>query len=890
MTELTSRLSTALADRYKIERHLGEGGMATVYLAEDLKHKRKVAVKVLRPELAAVLGAERFVQEITTTANLQHPHILPLFDSGEADGFLYYVMPFIDGETLRDKLNRDKQLSVEETVEIAKAVAAALDYAHEQGIIHRDIKPENILLQRGQALVADIGIALAVSAAGGTRLTETGLSLGTPHYMSPEQATGDRELDARSDVYSLGAVTYEMLTGDPPHNANTVQAIVAKILSEKPSPITQTRDLVPMNVDAAVQKALAKSPADRFTSAAKFAEALTNPAFALPTTGDLARTPTTRLGLVVEPRWLRWAVPLAFVALGGLAVAGWLKQEEWHGNPVYFVVPVPAGYTDWFGNHTIALSSDGRMLVYGTEGRLHIRALDEFEGKPLIGTEGAAGPFFSPDGRWLGFTQRGTLKKLSIDGGGSVEITSGVGANYSGSWGENDTIVYAPIGSHGLMRVSADGGIPEQITTVDDDALENSHLHPQVLPGSDLVMYTVVGPSGGWNDAKLVVEDLKTGSRTTVREQVTYGRYLPSGHLMYALSTGAIEAVPFDVERLEVTGSPVPVESDIRLSMWGGAASYAVSDNGTLAFVRGSIYTSMSLRWVDRDGRLLRQLVAEIMGGFVMLSPDTRRLAMDVRQPNNDDIFLIDAATVEQERFTFDAPEDETPVWSPDGRRVAYAAAWTGQERRIYVKAVDAVTEPTLLYSGKNHLHLSSWSPDGRWLVFNETHPVNQSDVWALNVDSVEHLIPIATTDAIEHTAQFSPDGRWVAYSSDETGRTEVYVVSFPETAAHHQVSTDGGFAPRWAGSSQELFFLRGDTLMAVNVSTEGAFSREGTPRSLFSAPDLLASATVGFAGYDVTPDGTRFVLLTTKPDAAAKEVHVVLNWFEELKAKVGNE
>ena len=282
MSEITQRLSTALADRYKIERHLGEGGMATVYLAEDLKHKRKVAVKVLRPELAAVLGAERFVQEITTTANLQHPHILPLHDSGDADGFLYYVMPFIEGETLRDKLNRETQLGIEEAVKITTEVADALDYAHRNNVIHRDIKPENILLHDGRPMVADFGIALALSAAAGGRMTETGMSLGTPHYMSPEQATAEKDLTSRSDIYSLGCVLYEMLTGDPPHTGSSAQQIIMKIVTEEVPPVTKVRKAVPPNVAAAVVQALEKLPADRFDSAAKFGEALVTPTFALP--------------------------------------------------------------------------------------------------------------------------------------------------------------------------------------------------------------------------------------------------------------------------------------------------------------------------------------------------------------------------------------------------------------------------------------------------------------------------------------------------------------------------------------------------------------------------------------------------------------------------------
>ncbi|MFQ5551660.1 MAG: serine/threonine-protein kinase, partial [Gemmatimonadales bacterium] len=274
MSSRPSELTAALARRYSIDREIGQGGMATVYLAEDMKHHRQVAVKVLRPELAAILGGERFLKEIEVTAGLQHPNILPLYDSGEAASFLYYVMPYLEGESLRDKLNRETQLGLEETVQLAREISGALQFAHDRGVVHRDIKPENILLQAGQALVADFGIALAVSQAGGTRLTETGLSLGTPHYVSPEQATGDRDVDSRSDVYSLGAMVYEMLTGEPPHTGNTRQAIVAKVLTDTPIPISRTRNLVPANVEAAVQRALAKSPADRFTDADGFAAAL----------------------------------------------------------------------------------------------------------------------------------------------------------------------------------------------------------------------------------------------------------------------------------------------------------------------------------------------------------------------------------------------------------------------------------------------------------------------------------------------------------------------------------------------------------------------------------------------------------------------------------------
>jgi len=362
MTETTSRLSTALADRYRIERHLGEGGMATVYLAEDLKHKRKVAVKVLRPELAAVLGAERFVQEITTTANLQHPHILPLFDSGEADGFLYYVMPFIEGETLRDKLNRETQLGIEEAVSITTAIADALDYAHRQNVIHRDIKPENILLHKGRPMVADFGIALAVSAAAGGRMTETGLSLGTPHYMSPEQATAEKNLTNRSDVYSLGCVLYEMLTGDPPHTGSSAQQIIMKIVTDTPRPVTELRKSVPPNVTAAVAKSLEKLAADRFESAAKFAEALTNPAFTLPTTQA-----ATVAGAPASGPWNRVAIAATALAAVMTVLFVWAisrPQPEVPKPVLRYSIALPEGEALVQRFARLAISPDGSRLVY----------------------------------------------------------------------------------------------------------------------------------------------------------------------------------------------------------------------------------------------------------------------------------------------------------------------------------------------------------------------------------------------------------------------------------------------------------------------------------------------------------------------------------------------
>ncbi|MCH8811217.1 MAG: serine/threonine-protein kinase, partial [Gemmatimonadetes bacterium] len=510
MSDAVERLNAALEGRYAIERELGEGGMATVYLADDLKHERKVALKVLKPELAAIVGAERFLAEITTTANLTHPHILPLHDSGEADSFLFYVMPYVEGETLRDRIDREKQLPVDEAVALASKVAGALQHAHEHGVIHRDIKPANILLQDGEPVVSDFGIALAVGAAGSNRLTETGLSLGTPYYMSPEQATGDQTVGAATDIYALGAVLYEMLIGDPPYMGSTAQAILGRIIAGKVASATEERASVPANVDAAIRKALEKLPADRFTSAQDFARALADPAF--------------RHGVEVEAgsgagRGL-WN-PLS-VALGALAVVfglgfGWstlrpaapaplpVSRQVISAAPGLPVVPSII-YTD------VAISPDGQNIVYQSSfnpGQLAIRALDELESVTLRGPGDAYGPFLSPDGEWVAFQAGvgGSLQRVSILGGPPVTITPLPSFLFGASWGADDVIVFGLNDLEGLRQVPAAGGEPRSLTVTDGTT---SHLFPDVLPNGAGVLF-VVSNLGTTTDDQIAVLDLRTG-------------------------------------------------------------------------------------------------------------------------------------------------------------------------------------------------------------------------------------------------------------------------------------------------------------------------------------------------------------------------------------------
>ncbi len=554
MTDTLSILTAALVDRYHIERQLGQGGMATVYLAQDLKHERRVAIKVLRPELAAIIGAERFLREIKTIATLQHPHILGLIDSGEVQGTAYYVMPFVEGESLRDRLSREKQLPIPDAVRIASEVASALDYAHRHGVIHRDIKPENILLHDSQALVADFGIALAVSTAGGTRMTETGLSLGTPGYMSPEQATGDRQLDARSDVYSLGCMLYEMLVGEPPHTGPTVQAVIAAVVTKDPEPISTRRSTVPPHVADAVHQALAKLPADRFESAAAFARALGDPAFTTATGAQLtARASTRRARHPVVLAGLGLAA-LAASAVGGSLLRGRTPPA---GTSLRFYLSSDSVRVigDEFG-----ISPDGTRLVYlaraGTGEMLFQQRLDELDPQPIAGTAGALGSvFFSPDGTWIGFATEQALRKVRLDGSEPVTVTTIDETLTGATWGPDGSIIYSTYPSGRLYRVSAQGGNPIVIT-VHAAVGKPFVTSPQFLPGGTALL--CVDYAGG--GSRIGVLALRSGEFKSVMNGIS-PHYLASGYLVFGTPDGSVMIQAFSPSRTCPGSAAAPCSS-----------------------------------------------------------------------------------------------------------------------------------------------------------------------------------------------------------------------------------------------------------------------------------------------------------------------------------------
>src|SRR5688572_10189656 len=494
------QLQAALEGRYTIERLVGEGGMATVYLARDLRHRRNVALKVLRPDLGAVLGLERFTSEIEVTANLQHPNLLPLFDSGAAGELLFYVMPFVEGESLRARLDREKQLPIDEAIRLATAVAGALDYAHRHGVIHRDLKPENIMLHEGQPLVADFGIALAVSNAGGNRITQTGLSLGTPQYMSPEQATGDRVMDGRTDVYSLGAVTYEMLTGEPPHTGTTSQAVIARVLTERPRPIRSSRPSVPEHVEAAVERSLEKLPADRWATPKEFAEALTGARIATrATTSSRAAHPSegSRPTARELTAWL--------LAAAGLAAAAFLalKPERPPAPPIpaefELVLPDSMDPSPVGGAATVAVSRDGSTLVFqaraqaGAPPSLWIRRLDDRTVQQIRGTDSAHAPVLSPDGTQLlfvaGLGSSTGVRRIALRGGTPRTVVDSAPGNGQVSWGDAGLLV---TGLRNMLWMVPEEGGPRTLLAAPDSS--RGHLRygfPEVLPGGKAALMAI---------------------------------------------------------------------------------------------------------------------------------------------------------------------------------------------------------------------------------------------------------------------------------------------------------------------------------------------------------------------------------------------------------------
>jgi len=888
---------------YEILTPLGAGGMGEVYRARDMRLERSVAIKILSAQFSSdPVHKQRFEREAKAISHLNHPHICVLHDIGHQDGIDYLVMECVEGETLAKRLEKGP-LPLEQVLKLGAEIADALDKAHRSGVVHRDLKPANIMLTKSGAKLLDFGLAkaavplttgatLTAAATRTTPVTQQGTIVGTFQYMSPEQIEG-KEFDGRSDIFSLGAVLYEMLTGQRAFQGKSQLSVASAILEKEPAPISTIKPLTPPALDRAIRRCLAKDPEDRWQTARDLllelkwiAEGGSQAAL-----GPLGATKG------IGARWQRillWGVvSLLLAAVTGFAI--WSLKPSLPRPITRAVITLPPGQRlAGLDQPAVALSPDGTQLVYvaiqgGTQ-QLYLRAMDSLAATPIPGTEGAVNPFFSPDSQWLGFFAGEKLKKVSVSGGAAQTLGDAVEPR-GASWASQGIIAFAPQGVSTLQQVPDGGGTPQPLTRIEKE--EITHRWPEFLPGGKAVLFTTAATIGNWNKAEVAVQSIRTGERRNLVDGGTYSRYASSGHLIYAQG-GSLMAVPFDPQRLAITGTAVPVVEGVLQSPVSGAAQYSFSATGSLVYVSGGVQSAQSrLLWVSRNGA--EQPLAAPVHAYLgpRLSPDGRRVAVGIAEQESQ-VWLYDLSRETLTRLTFEGNVNGYTTWTPDGKRIAFQSNKEGQSN-IFWQLADGSGGLERLTTSDYNQTPHSWSPDGQLLAFHEINPSTQRDIWVLRMgdrsagsEQVRKAQPFLRTPFNEGAARFSPNGRWLAYVSDESGHLdwEIYVQPYPGPGGKWQISTEGGTEPVWNPNGRELFYRSGDKMMAVDITTEPSFAA-GKPRVLFEGQYVPTPAS--FPNYDVTPDGQRFLML--KPgeagEAVPTQINVVLNWFEELKRRV---
>ena len=881
---------------YEILTPLGAGGMGEVYRARDTRLERSVAIKVLPAQFSSdPVHKQRFEREAKAVSSLNHPHICVLHDIGHQDGIDYLVMECVEGETLAKRLEKGP-LPLEQVLKLGAEIADALDKAHRSGVVHRDLKPANIMLTKSGAKLLDFGLAkaavplttgatLTAAATRTTPVTQQGTIVGTFQYMSPEQIEG-KELDGRSDIFSLGAVLYEMLTGQRAFQGKSQLSVASAILEKEPAPISTIKPLTPSALDRAIRRCPAKDPEDRWQ-----------------TTRDLllelkwiaeggSQAAVTPLGAAkrIGARWKRtllWGVvSLLLAAITGFAIWN-LKPSPPRPITRAVITLTPGQRLAALEQPAVALSPDGTHLAYvatqsGAQ-QIYLRAMDSLDARLIPGTEGGTEPFFSPDGQWLGFFVGNKLKKAPVSGGAVLtlaETTFPGGA----SWGSQGMIAFAPSWASVLRQMSDAGGKPQPLTRLEKG--EFSHRWPEFLPGAKAVLFSTTESSFNWANANVAVETLGTGERRNLVQSATHPRYAASGHLVYAQG-GNLMAVPFDHQQLVVLGAAVPVVEGVLQSRASGAAQYSLSATGSLVYIPGGIEEdNQKLVWVTRSGTELLLAAPAHPYIFPRLSPDGRRVAVGIAE-REAQVWLHDLSRETLTRFTFEGNRNLNSIWTPDGKGIAYLSNKDGTGN-IYWQRADGSGGLERLTSSEYTQVPMSWSPDGQLLAFMENNPTTGYDIWVLRL-SDRKAQPFLRTPFNESVPRFSPDGRWLTYVSNESGRYEIYVQPYPGPGGKWQISTEGGTEPTWNPNGSELFYRSGNKMMAVETTTRPSFTAS-KPRVLFEGRYEPSPATT--PNYDVSPDGQRFLML--KPNqqeaSAPTQINVVLNWFEELKRRVPTE
>jgi len=876
---------------YRIQAKIGAGGMGEVYRATDTRLNRDVAIKVLPEALARdPERMARFEREAKILASLNHPNIASIYGLEESNGSRALVMELVEGPTLAERIKKGR-LPLEEALPIAKQIAEGLEYAHERGIIHRDLKPSNVkLTPEGQIKILDFGLAKALEGEASEEelensptlsavATRAGVLLGTAAYMSPEQARGKR-VDRRADIWAFGCVLYEMLTGRDAFGGETTSDILACVIRAEPD-WSSLPSIVPWRIREVLRRCLQKDPKQRLRDIGDARIAIEE---------ALSGTPQEVWGLkagnVPPPLWRRalpWASGILLALVVGVGV--W----ELHPRPkaaqiVHFSFSPPEGdsLVFRFGSTPLAISRDGTEVVFlarhGGTPQLYVRRMDRLESEPLAGTDNGDNPFFSPDGKWVGFFADGKLKKVSVVGGTPVTLCDAP-AGATGAWAPDDSIIFALNTWSGLMRVPAAGGTPQPFTRLDTSKGEKTHRRPEILPGGKAVVYASSGsPDGRQWDSTIAVASLKTGEAKTLPIRSWYARYILGAYLAFERQEGLF-VVPFDLQRLEVTGSPFPVLQE---------QGFAFSETGSLAYVpRGA--TLGNLAWVDRKG-VVEPLGTPTRdyGGRVQLSPDGKHVVLVIGTEGSYDVWTYDLPHRALTRVTLGDGDSVAPTWSPDGRRIAFSR-YKGGNISIVAEAVDGSgIEETLLPAQTrtmiSYIQPASWSPDGRFLVYGQIRS-GKREIWVLPLEGERKPRALLANQFDNGPASFSPDGKYLAYVSNETGPNEVYVMPFGNGTGKWQISTGGADVAMavWGRDGKQLFYRGNGNIMDVDVRTQPVFTAS-TPRVIVPAKAIGNLKSDGMDNFEVSPDRQRFLIHQQSEGSKTPQIHVVLNWTEELR------
>jgi serine/threonine protein kinase/Tol biopolymer transport system component len=880
--------------RYEVRSKIGEGGMGEVYVARDPRIGRDVAIKVLPAAFSA--DAERlarFEQEACAAGALNHPNILSVLDVGQQDGAPFVVSELLEGETLREKLSGaalSQRKALDYTLQIARGLAAA----HERGIVHRDLKPENLFVTHdGRVKILDFGLAkLTEPSSDGeaqtdvlTRRvkTDSGMIMGTVGYMSPEQVRG-KPADHRADIFSLGVILYEMLTGRRPFRRESAVETLNAILKEDPPELSESNSQINPALERVVLHCLEKSPEQRFQSARDVA-------FALEALSGLSssRTTTTALTLPAErPKnreRLIWIAAVTLLSLALLTLAFlYLRRPQVESYAMRFNVPLPENATRAI---SLDISPDGRRVAFvaSSEGRTQVwvRAIDSLTAQPLAGTEDALNLFWSPDSRSIGFFAGGKLKKVEATGGPPQTLCDAVDGR-GGTWNRDGVIVFSPDVRAGLYRVPASGGVPVQITTPDASRGENTNRWPVFLPDGRHFIFFARSTQAENNG--IYVGSLDSNDRKLLFASESSAQYAPPGYLLF-IREKTLMAQPFDATRLQLAGEPVPIAEQVGLQGPAGKNSqlsyFSVSGNGALVYMTG-ISDNRHYAWFDQSGKEVGSINPAGDVRDIRLSPDGKRAAFQLSDRRggavNQDIWLIDIERNIPTRFTFNPAVEDDPIWSPDGAHIAFTSEREGK-KDIYQKLSSGAGGEELLLKSDVNKDTTDWSADGRYILYENNDPKTKGDLWVLPLFGDKQPFPFLATEFNERQGHFSPDGHWVAFTSDESGKTEVYVQSFPAAGGKVQISTGGGAQPVWRRDGRELFYIDPDRkLMSVEVKA-GATFEVGVSKPLF---DTRVESYTNDNRYAVSPDGQRFLMNVPVEAQTSTPITVVLNWTADLK------